>query len=83
MILKNGNMALSGEKDFRHLDLKIEQERISQIGQNLSGENVIDTVEMLIIPDKIDPHVLGFFGDVSRRYLKSSFQENQTRGIQE
>jgi dihydropyrimidinase len=76
LIVKNGTIALSGEKNFILLNLIIEQGKISQISQNISGENVIDTVQMLIIPDGIDPHVLGFFGGVSGQYFEDGFQKN-------
>ncbi|MBC8491758.1 MAG: hypothetical protein H8D42_04280 [Candidatus Marinimicrobia bacterium] len=65
MIVKNGNIALSGEEDFEHLDIKIEQGKISQIRQNLSVKNEIDAVGLLVFPEGADPHVPGFFGDVS------------------
>lgn len=73
MIVKNGKIAFSGETDFQSPDLKIEQGKISQIWQNLSGENEIDAVEMFIIPDGTDPHVPGFFGDVSGQYFEGGF----------
>jgi len=65
LIVKNGNIALSGEEDFEHLDIKIEQGKISQIRQNLSVKNEIDAVGLLVFPDGADSHVPGFFGYVS------------------
>jgi len=65
LIINNGKIALSGEKDFEHLNIKIEQGKISQIRQNLSIKNEIDAVGSLVFPDGADSHVPGFFGYVS------------------
>jgi len=58
LIVKKGKIAFSGETDFQSLDLKIEQGKISQIWQNLSGENVIDAERLLVFSSRADPHVL-------------------------
>lgn len=57
MIVKNGNVALPGRKDLQKLDLKIDQGKIVQIGENLSGDNVINAEGLLIFPGAIDSHV--------------------------
>lgn len=57
MIIKNGCVAFSGKKIFKKLDLKIDQGKIVQIGENLSGENVINAEGLLVFPGAIDPHV--------------------------
>ena len=57
MIVKNGNVALPGRKDFQQLDLNIDQGKIAQIGEGLSGNNIINAKGLLIFPGAIDPHV--------------------------
>ncbi|MEA3501039.1 MAG: dihydroorotase [Candidatus Marinimicrobia bacterium] len=57
MIIKNAKVALSNENDFKLLDVKIHQGKISQVGKNLSGENEIDATGMFLFPGAIDPHV--------------------------
>jgi len=57
LIVKNGSIAFPGRKDFQKLDLKIDQGKIVQIGEDLSGDNVINAEGLLIFPGTIDPHV--------------------------
>jgi len=57
LIVKNGIVALSGEKNFQKLDLRIEQNTIVDIGPNLGGGNEIDASGLQIFPGAIDPHV--------------------------
>ncbi|MCD6440218.1 MAG: amidohydrolase family protein [Candidatus Marinimicrobia bacterium] len=57
MIIKNGSIAFSTRKDFQKLDLKIDQGKIVQIGEDFSGDNVTNAEGLLIFPGAIDPHV--------------------------
>lgn len=57
MIIKNGRVALSGEKDFHTLDLKITSGTITEIGSNLMGADQFDANGMCVFPGAIDPHV--------------------------
>ncbi len=58
MIIKNGRVALPGEKVFKVVDIRIEREQIVEIGANLSGnKNIIDAKGIIVLPGGIDPHV--------------------------
>jgi len=57
LIIKNGSVAFSGKKRFKKFDLRIDQGKIVQIGEDLSGDNVINAEGLLIFPGAIDPHV--------------------------
>jgi len=57
LIIRNGKVALPGRPDFQTLDLHIEQGKIHRIGQNLSGDELIDATGLLIFPGAIDAHV--------------------------
>jgi allantoinase len=57
LIIKNGNVAFSGEKHFFPRDIKIKDNLIVEIGKNLSGDNILDVGGMLVFPGTIDPHV--------------------------
>jgi len=58
MIIKNGSVALPGREEAESLDIRIEDERIVELGENLSGDGkVIDARGLLVLPGGIDPHV--------------------------
>lgn len=57
MIIKNGNIAFSGERKFHTRDLNIEQGKIVEIGSNLASDSTLDVDGLLIFPGAIDPHV--------------------------
>lgn len=58
MIIKNGKVALLGEDKFLDVDIKVEQEKITEIGKDLSEDTkILDADGLLIFPGGIDPHV--------------------------
>ncbi len=57
LIIKNSQIAFSNESDLKPLDVKIQEGKISQIGDSLSGENEIDATGLILFPGAIDPHV--------------------------
>ncbi len=60
MIIRNGLLALPGEEGFRRLDIKIENERITEISPTVipsPGEKLIDAAGLIVFPGAIDPHV--------------------------
>lgn len=42
MIIKNGKAARPGHDSLKSLDIRIEEGRIIELGQNLDGEEVIN-----------------------------------------
>lgn len=61
MILKN---ALVMDEDFclKELDIRIENEKITEIGKGLSGNDVLDFTGRYILPGFIDTHIHGAYG---------------------
>lgn len=58
MRIKNARIALPGEDEFFLGDIRIEQEKIIEIGTGLNGEDPAwDAGELLIFPGGIDAHV--------------------------
>ncbi len=61
MIVKNGRVALPGSDELVVTDIRIQDEKIHEIGKNLSaglaGEQVIDAGGLYVFPGGIDPHV--------------------------
>jgi len=43
LIVKNGDVALPGKKDFQKLDLNIDQGKIVQSGEDLPGNNLTES----------------------------------------
>lgn len=61
MILKN---ALVMDEDFclKEVDIRIENEKITEIGKGLSGNDVLDFTGRYILPGFIDTHIHGAYG---------------------
>lgn len=61
MLLKNGRLA---REDFELVcaDLRTEGTRIAEIGQNLTGDGVLDCTGCLILPGFVDIHIHGCVG---------------------
>ena len=58
MIVKNGQVALSGRERPELLDIRIRDGRIVEVAPDLSGdESLIDADGLLVLPGAIDPHV--------------------------
>ncbi len=58
MIIKNGKLALPCEDEWKKLDIRIQGEEITELGDDLGGEDeIIDAEGLLILPGGIDPHV--------------------------
>lgn len=57
LILKNGNVFYNGE--FKKLDVEFERGIITNIGQNLHGEEYLDLEERMLLPGFIDVHTHG------------------------
>ncbi len=58
MIIKNGLVALPGREDLAGIDIRIEGEKIVELGPGLSGEDsIIEARDLVILPGGIDPHV--------------------------
>src|SRR5580693_2566061 len=53
-VIKNGTV-LAADRTYE-ADLLVEGERISAIGDNLKGDNVLDAEDAYIVPGGIDPH---------------------------
>lgn len=53
-VIKNGTV-LAADRTYE-ADLLVEGERISAIGDNLKGDNVLDAEGAYIMPGGIDPH---------------------------
>lgn len=57
-VIKNGKVALPGEKDFKVLDIRIRGEKINAVGKNLSTQgDVLEAQGLYVLPGGIDPHV--------------------------
>ena len=54
-VLKNGNVYYHGK--IQTLDVEITHQHISQVGTDLTGENVIDCSNLLVTPGFVDLHV--------------------------
>lgn len=54
-VLKNGNVYYHGK--VQKLDVEITDRHISQVGHDLTGENVIDCSNLLVTPGFVDLHV--------------------------
>jgi allantoinase len=60
MLIKNGLVALENSDEFQKLDIRVEGEKFTEFGENLSpkeGEEVLDASGKQILPGGIDPHV--------------------------
>lgn len=57
MIIKNGLVALPGEKALHPCDIEIVGGKILTLGQDLPGSNILDAHGLQIFPGAIDPHV--------------------------
>jgi allantoinase len=63
LIIRNGQVALPGETDFKEVDILIEGERIAAIGKALpdaaaaGGHGSVDARGIYVLPGGIDPHV--------------------------
>lgn len=56
MIIKNGQIFLDEQGSFEALDIRIEEEKIVEIGKNLQGEGVVDAKGCFITPGLIEAH---------------------------
>ena len=54
-ILKNGNVFYHGK--IQQLDVEITDEKITNVGSHLEGEQVIDCTDLLVTPGFVDLHV--------------------------
>ncbi len=61
MIIKNGNL-FTEDAQFVNQDISFEGATISQIGENLSGEEVFDATDCYVIPGFVDVHIHGAAG---------------------
>ncbi|MFH1685615.1 MAG: dihydroorotase family protein [Candidatus Micrarchaeota archaeon] len=55
MIIKDGKVFFHG--DFVQKDILIEDGKIVKIGNNISGESIVNAAGKLVLPGLIDPHV--------------------------
>lgn len=56
-IIKNANVALPGEDKPLRLDIGITNGVITELGNDLTGDNILDAPGRLVLPGGIDPHV--------------------------
>ena len=56
MILKGGKIALPGREEFFEGDIRIEDGKIAEIGENLEGGEKVDCSGLMIFPGGIDAH---------------------------
>lgn len=61
MILKNG-LVMDENFELKKLDIKIDGDKIAEIGENLSGDETIDVKGSYILPGFIDTHIHGAYG---------------------
>jgi allantoinase len=60
MIVRNGLLALPGQRDFKRGDFRVESGRIAALAETmepLDGEEVLDAQGLIVLPGAIDPHV--------------------------
>jgi Dihydroorotase and related cyclic amidohydrolases len=60
VLIKDGLVALRGERDFRRASIRVRGERIAEIAESLQGqggEQEVDASGLLVFPGAIDPHV--------------------------
>ncbi|MEM1273775.1 MAG: dihydropyrimidinase [Pseudomonadota bacterium] len=71
-VIKGGTV-VTADRQFK-ADLLIEGETIAEIGENLSGDEVIDASEAYVIPGGIDPHThleMPFMGTTAAETFES------------
>ncbi len=61
MIIKNGSV-LCDDWKLKTVDIKIEEGKIAEIGENLEGEDIIDASGLYVFPGLIDEHFHGAGG---------------------
>ena len=61
MILKNGTV-LTEEFVLKQLDVRVENGVIAEIGENLSGDDVLDCAGCTVVPGFVDVHTHGAMG---------------------
>ena len=60
MILRDGLVALPGEKSLKRGSIRVRGERIAEIAESLepaAGEEVLDASGLVVLPGAMDPHV--------------------------
>lgn len=57
MIIQHGQVALADCPDAQGVDIRIEEGRIVEIGEGLSGTPLLDARGLYVLPGGIDPHV--------------------------
>jgi len=57
LIIKGGKVALPDAEEPVEKDIRIEGEKIVEIGDDLKGDDILDASGLLVIPGGIDPHV--------------------------
>ncbi len=71
-VIKGGTI-VTADRSFQ-ADILIEGEKIAEIGENLSGDDVIDASEAYVIPGGIDPHThleMPFMGTTAAETFES------------
>ncbi|MGC1259892.1 MAG: dihydropyrimidinase, partial [Jannaschia helgolandensis] len=71
-VIKNGTI-VTADRQWK-ADVLIEGEKIAQIGENLSGDEVIDASDAFVIPGGIDPHThleMPFMGTTAAETFES------------
>lgn len=56
MIIKNGKIFLDEPGTFASLDIRVEEGRITEIGEHLQGEDVVDASGCYVTPGLIEAH---------------------------
>ena len=84
MIFKNGKVLLDDFR-FAKVDVRIENGRIAEIGENLSGDEIKDIEGLLFLPGLIDEHFhgangYGVLGATAEDFLKIAEFE-ATKGV--